>query len=163
MKNFRRDDDEEGRYRNLMTKNILFALFISLVAAFGKVLANDSITVNVTVEGFRNKVGICRLLLFENKKGFPDSREYAKLMLSGNIREETVKFSFKVKPGIYAISILHDENVNERLDKTWYGKPTEGIGASNNPKIGFGPPGFKESLINLDEKNKYIKIKLNYM
>jgi uncharacterized protein (DUF2141 family) len=147
----------------MMVKTVLPVLLICLATVSGKLFAGDSITVHVAVEDFRNDDGVCRLLLYKSKKGFPDSPEHAELMLGGNIQEKKAIFSFKVRPGKYAISILHDENSNEEMDKTWYGKPKEGFGASNNPKIGFGPPEFEESTVKLDENNDSLKIILNYL
>lgn len=146
-----------------MTKSFLPVLLICLFALFGKTLASDSITVHVKIEGFKSNDGICRLLLFKNKKGFPDSHKDAEIVLNGNIHGKTAEFSFTVMPGKYAISILHDENLNKKIDKTWYGKPKEGFGTSNNPKVGFSPPGFEGSAVNIDEKNNYFTITLNYL
>jgi uncharacterized protein (DUF2141 family) len=84
-------------------------------------------------------------------------------MLSENIRGKTAEFIFKVKRGKYAIAVLHDENLNKKMDKTWYGKPAEGFGTSNNPAVGFGPPGFEESAVNLNEHNHDLIITLNYL
>jgi uncharacterized protein (DUF2141 family) len=138
-------------------------LAFCLVVASGEALAGDSVNVVVKVEGFRSDDGMCRLLLFESKKGFPDSRSNAAIMLSGTIHGQRADFRVRVKPGRYAIAILHDENANETMDKTWYGKPKEGFGASGNPKAGFRPPGFEESAVNLDEKNDHLTIMLNYL
>ena len=71
-------------------------------------------------------------------------------------------FDFDITPGTYAISVLHDENLNEKLDKTWYGKPVEGFGISNNPKINFGPPDFRKSSISLKDKNCFVSISMKY-
>jgi len=146
-----------------MAKSILLALILLLTTASGELSANDSISVYVTIEGFKNEEGICRLLLFESEKGFPDSHEYAVLMLNENIQGKIVKFSFKIKSGKYAISILHDANSDGEMDKTWYGKPKEGFGVSNNPEVGFSQPDFEESAVNLDENNNYLVIRLNYL
>ena len=45
-------------------------------------------------------------------------------------------------PGSYAVSVIHDENGNRRLDKNFVGIPTEGVGFSHNPRVTFGPPAF---------------------
>ena len=108
---------------------------------FKEASAGDSITVSVEVEGFRNENGLCRLLLYENENGFPDSPEDAKLMLSRKVEGKILDFIFKIIPG----------------------KPKEGFGTSNNPKIHFSPPGFEESAIEIDKKNNYIKIKIKYL
>jgi uncharacterized protein (DUF2141 family) len=146
-----------------MMRSVLPVLLICLVVASGKVRAGDSIYVHLTVEGFRSDNGSCRLLLFESQKGFPDSRDKAAMMLSSKIRGQRAEFTITVRPGRYAIAILHDENANEKMDKTWYGRPKEGFGASNNPKVGFGPPGFEESAVILDEKDNRLTITMNYL
>lgn len=46
-----------------------------------------------------------------------------------------------VAPGDYALSVLHDENHNDKID-TMLGIPREGVGFSGNPVLGFGPPRF---------------------
>lgn len=146
-----------------MVKTISLIWLLCTFVVFGKNISNDSISIIVSVEGFENDEGICRLLLFENENGFPNSREEAKVMLSQNILERKAEFIFKIRPGKYAISVLHDENMNGEMDNNWLGIPKEGFGASNNPKIGFGPPDFEEALATFDKKNMRIKIKLNYM
>jgi uncharacterized protein (DUF2141 family) len=146
-----------------MIKTILPVLLFCLIVLSSEGLASDSIAVHVMVVGFRSEDGICRLLLFDSQKGFPGSHEYAELMLSEIIRADTVEFIFRIKPGKYAIAILHDENSNKEMNKTWYGKPIEGFGTSNNPEVSFGPPGFEESAVNLNENNHFIIITLNYL
>lgn len=146
-----------------MAKNIFLIWLLCTFVVFGKNISDDSISVIISVEGFENDKGTCRLLLFESEKGFPDAREYAKMMLSKNILERKVEFVFKIYPGNYAVSVLHDENMNGKMDKNWLGIPKEGFGASNNPKIGFGPPDFEEAIATFDKKIMRIKIKLIYM
>jgi uncharacterized protein (DUF2141 family) len=120
-------------------------------------------TVFVTVEGFRNEDGVCRLLVFKNKKGFPDSIHFANHAESALIRERTAEFSFALAPGVYAIAVLHDENENHAMDKTWYGKPLEGFGASNDPKVNFSPPRFEQAMIRIGEDDTYLRIALRYV
>jgi uncharacterized protein (DUF2141 family) len=134
-----------------------------LLLSSGKRQAGDSVAVHVTVGGFRNSVGMCRLLLFDRDKGFPDTPEEAIVMRSDSVHGKAAAFSFKVGPGRYAISVFHDENGNGTVDKTWYGKPKEGVGASNNPKSRLGAPGFEESAVLLDENHHELTILLNYL
>ncbi|MDD3044909.1 MAG: DUF2141 domain-containing protein, partial [Candidatus Delongbacteria bacterium] len=54
-------------------------------------------------------------------------------------------------------------NSNEKLDKTWYGKPKEGFGISNNPRTKFGPPSFEESAVIIDHNNVEFLIKMLYL
>ena len=59
------------------------------------------------------------------------------------ITGEAMSVEFKdVKPGTYAISVIHDENKNNELDMRWlpYPKPKEGVAVSNDPAKQPGPP-----------------------
>lgn len=47
-----------------------------------------------------------------------------------------------VKPGTYAIVIVHDLNGNGKLDKNFIGMPKEPLAFSRNPKIPRGLPPF---------------------
>jgi uncharacterized protein (DUF2141 family) len=49
-----------------------------------------------------------------------------------------------VEPGTYALSVVHDENDNSRLDR-FMGIPREGFGFSRNPRMRMGPPRFEEA------------------
>lgn len=61
--------------------------------------------------------------------------------------------------GQYALAIFHDENGNEELDTNFIGIPKEPLGFSNAKLKTFGPPGFKECLVELQEDTT-IKIAL---
>lgn len=81
-------------------------------------------------------------------------------VVKANGKEVTVVFD-KLKPGTYAISVIHDENENTKLD-TKMGIPKEGIGFSNNVMGSFGPPSFeKASFTVVDEKT--LTIRLTYL
>ncbi|HFU76072.1 MAG TPA: DUF2141 domain-containing protein [Arcobacter sp.] len=59
------------------------------------------------------------------------------------------------------MAIFHDENNNKKLDINVLGMPKEGFGFSNNPKISFSEPSFKECSFKLKE-NKKTTIKMEY-
>ena len=64
--------------------------------------------------------------------------------------------------GEYAVSILHDENQNGKIDKKWL-YPTEGVGFSNMTSINLlNRPNFKKTKFKV-EANKQIKIKIIYL
>jgi len=65
-------------------------------------------------------------------------------------------------PGFYAVSVFHDENMNQKLDKNFVGVPKEGYGASNNPKKKMGPPSFEETKFQLSGMEQSLEIKLMY-
>lgn len=144
-------------------KNIVFMIIILTLSAYAQTEARDSIGVKVSITGFKNDNGYCRLLVYKDDKGFPEDPESAVFVSSREIKNRKTEFSFVISSGTYAISILHDENSNEKLDKTWYGKPKEGFGISNNPRTKFGPPSFEESSVNIDPENSTFAIKMLYL
>ncbi len=64
--------------------------------------------------------------------------------------------------GVYAVSVFHDENMTQKLDKNFVGVPKEGYGASNNPKKKMGPPNFGETKFQLRGTEQFLEIKLMY-
>ena len=66
------------------------------------------------------------------------------------------------RPGIYAVAVYHDENGNEKFDKTWFGLPDEGYGISNNPKIFLSAPAFDEAKFEAFDGLTVIDIKVSY-
>lgn len=140
-------------YSTRMKYFILFVFFIlshSLLAG----------TLQVELEKLRSKKGTIRYLLFEAEKGYPDKPE--KSVAQGNIPADKDHFTIKdLAPGEYALTLIHDENNNEKLD-TKIGIPAEGFGFSNNPFIFFGPPSYKRSSFKL-KKDMSLTIRMNYM
>lgn len=92
--------------------------------------------------------GKIRFLLFADGKGFPSESEKSFRKGSVNSGEE-----IRVKDlpkGMYALSVIHDENENDELDTNFMGMPREAFGFSNNPMIYFGPPSFEKAKFSLD-------------
>ena len=137
---------------------------MALAALAGGVAATaaDNASLDVTVTGLRNKKGSISVCLTANSKVFPDCTKDSKAM------KRTVKanaggvISFAdVAPGTYALSLIHDENGNGKLD-TSLAIPKEGFGFSRNPKITFGPPKFRAASFALAGAGKQ-SVKMKYM
>lgn len=136
----------------------IFLLWVSVFSA-----EKESVSVRVRVEGFTDNKGLCRLLIYSHKKGFPDSASEAALSYTSLIKDRSADFFLKLVSGKYAFSVLHDENENGKMDKTWYGKPAEGFGASNNPTHNTGPPAFDECVVNIGNNSSTFFIRINYL
>ena len=50
-----------------------------------------------------------------------------------------------IPAGTYALVVLHDENMNGKVDTNWIGIPKEGYGFSNDAKASFSAPSFKDA------------------
>jgi len=104
-------------------------------------------SLTVEVEGLRSAKGQLVYSVFAGSDGFPDKGE--KALTSGSCAltdNKTARFVVpKLAPGVYAVTLFHDENSNGKLDTKTFGIPKEGFGFSNNPKIRMGPPRFKDT------------------
>ncbi len=59
------------------------------------------------------------------------------------VRNTEARCDFEdILPGTYALAVIHDENMNGKLDTNWLGIPIEGYGFSNDAKGLFGAPSF---------------------
>jgi uncharacterized protein (DUF2141 family) len=52
------------------------------------------------------------------------------------------RFGRAILPLLTAVVVLHDENLNHKLDRNLVGIPKEGFDLSNNPKGMLSAPGF---------------------
>jgi uncharacterized protein (DUF2141 family) len=72
---------------------------------------------------------------------------------------EIVAYFTNVKPGTYAIMVLHDENDNANMDFESNGMPKETYGMSNNPLL-MGPPQFSDAKFEISDTDLEMKINL---
>jgi uncharacterized protein (DUF2141 family) len=143
-------------------------LFLTVASALPGPLeaqTTGTATLTVHVTGARNAKGKIRVALFRYGKGFPNDASQAVHTQAADIDPQTssaqVVFA-DLCTGFYAVSVFHDENMNERLDKNFMGMPKEGYGASNNPKKKMGPPNFDEATFQLSGTEQLVEIKLMY-
>lgn len=90
--------------------------------------------IRVKISGFIKTDAEVLVLLFKSPDGFPGESEKAYEIQNVKPNILGVKTVFENKPlGEYAIFVLHDQYPNGKLDRTIFGKPLEGFGASENP------------------------------
>lgn len=92
--------------------------------------------IHVKVLNIRNSTGTVACALFESPAGFPaEFLSAATNVMVIKIRKTQARCDFEdILPGTYAIGVIHDENMNGKLDANWLGVPTEGYGFSNDAK-----------------------------
>lgn len=120
----------------------------------------------VTVTGLRSDAGRVLMCLFAERESvvseFPDCDagkpvRNDKLAISGG----TATVTYKGLPaGNYAIALIHDENMDDKLDTNFIGIPTEGIGVSNNPLL-LGAPSFSQARFQI-AGNAALSVKAKY-
>jgi len=128
-------------------KQILFFSFISFIFfSTPKIYAQDKNEIHITVKNITPVKGQLLIAFYNEKNNF--------LKVEGTIYNNTYKVVSQtqkvvfnsIKPGKYAIAVIHDVNNNGKLDQNFIKLPTELIGTSNNIKNRFGPPLFDDAL-----------------
>ncbi len=128
---------------------LLLGLLLLLSGA-GAFAQTGSITVHI--EPVKNNSGQVGVLLFNKAPGFPGNHQNAfkQFLLPAQKGKMTVTFE-DLPYGTYAITIMHDENNNLKVDANLLGIPKEGYGFSNNARNLFRAPKFEEAKFELKQ------------
>ncbi len=119
--------------------------------------------VNVVADGLKSGDGLLALTLYAD-----DASKF--LAKKGSIYVGRVSASagttrgciFLPRPGVYAIALYHDENANQKFDRTMIGLPAEGYGFTNNPPTLAGLPSFRSVRINVPRTGLTTRIHMKY-
>ena len=140
-----------------MLRLVLF-FFLPMLAANGP----GPLVLDVEIEGMRNHRGQIHACLTRNPSHFPDCRNDPEaLRQSVAAASHHLRFS-GFQAGTYALTILHDENSNGRMDKI-VGVPKEGFGFSQNPIVRFVAPSFDRVRIALLRGHADTKVRIQYV
>ncbi|NET02802.1 MAG: DUF2141 domain-containing protein [Sphaerospermopsis sp. SIO1G1] len=126
--------------------------------------AETNSDLTVIVNGIRNQTGEICIGVHNSAQGFPDGNSSQTKSACTPITGNTVKQVFtNLKPGNYAVVVLDDQNGDRRLNKDFFGIPTEGFGISKNPIVSIqtGTPKFHHVSFKLN-KNTTININMKY-
>lgn len=116
----------------------------------------------IKVEGIKqiDKSSIM-IAVYNNEDDFLESDKiYKKVDVA--VDSTVVSYTFTEIPiGSYAVSLYHDEDNDNEMDRKWYGPPKEGYGFSNNFTSNIRPARFDDASFDLTE-NKTISIAVVY-
>lgn len=120
--------------------------------------------VAVTITDLRSAKGVIRACMTTNPAIFPRCREdpasYRLVVPAG----DKVQLVFRgVKPGRYAIALLHDENNNGKADRAMGMMPKEGFGFSRDAPVKMAPPKFDAAAFDVTGTVKVLNIRMRYM
>ncbi len=130
---------------------ILFLINFSVFAQKGKI--------KVEISNIKKEVGVIYIGIYNIAETFPK----ADVVFEKEIKAQssTVNYTFTNIPvGNYAVAVYHDEDEDGKIDRYFFGMPSEHYGFSRNPSV-FGLPDYKLCSFKLEEKKIVtIKIKL---
>jgi uncharacterized protein (DUF2141 family) len=119
--------------------------------------------ITVRIEALRNDRGTVYVSLHDNKKSFNDNKGALQSAQARPKQGTAVVVFEKVAPGKYALSFIHDENDNKKLDTNFIGIPKEGFGYSKDAMGRFGPPKFDDAALTIPSGATTLVVHTKYM
>lgn len=146
-----------------MSKAIHRIILLVLIAAYSLPVFSQQGRISIEITNIRSEKGIICLALYDNEDQFPDdpsrSYKFPKTLKEEDSMEVILN---DIPPGTYTISILDDEDENDKMNFNLLRMPREGYGFSNNIVPRHKSPPYEECSFQVDEKNVYLKIEIQY-
>lgn len=134
-----------------------------MLAGAAPIPAVPPVPVTVTVTQLRSAKGNVLACLTMRADAFPDCDKdpLARKLTVPAATEVHLDFG-AVPPGRYAVSVIHDENANGKLD-TRLMIPREGYGFSRDAAVRMGPPKFESAAVAVEGENVRLSIRMRYL
>jgi uncharacterized protein (DUF2141 family) len=151
------------------TKRLLFGslLATAALASAGVAVAEGEVSssggnLSVGISNIPNDQGQVGCSLFARKDGFPSNAARAEVSMFVKPKAGKARCTFKnLKPGKYAVAVMHDADRDGKLKTSMVGRPQEWWGVSNNiPAERFGPPKYEAAVFDFRGSAKAIQIRL---
>jgi uncharacterized protein (DUF2141 family) len=114
---------------------------------------------SIKISNIQNKGKTLYVGIYRAGDEFPEFNRYWKnTKVTTTSNEMTVEF--EVPYGDYAVAISHDLNGNGKLDKNFFGYPSEPFGFSNNFKPTLSSPDFSDCKFTFSQLSNSLTIKL---
>ncbi|TXD54384.1 MULTISPECIES: DUF2141 domain-containing protein [unclassified Polaribacter] len=137
-------------------KKIILTVVMILTGVFSTNAQEETFTLTVNISGLNSNQGSLIVGVYNTEDSFLKIRFKGAII---KIKDKKSMVIFKDLPkGEYAVSFVHDENNNKKMDTNFIGIPKEDFGCSNNATGFMGPPKYKDAKFLLEE-NKTIDMK----
>ena len=138
-------------------KKIIFIFAFIFFGIFATNAQEETFNLTVHISGLNSDKGIVMIGIYNKKETFLKKQFKGDLL---KIQNKKAVVIFKNLPkGEYAVSFVHDENNNKKMDTNFFGIPKEDYGCSNNATGFMGPPKYDDAKFQFTE-NKTIEIKI---
>ena len=119
--------------------------------------------INIAIDGVRNGNGLMAVTLYaDNSRKFlvrHGSVYVGRAAAQANSMRTCI---FVPQPGVYVLALYHDENGNQKFDRTGIGLPAEGYGFSNNPSTLAGLPSFRSVRLAVPHTGLATRVHMKY-
>jgi uncharacterized protein (DUF2141 family) len=119
--------------------------------------------VNIVADGLRNGDGLLAVTLYADVPSKFLAKKGSLYVGRVNANAGTTRACiFLPSTGVYAVALYHDENANQKFDRSMIGLPAEGYGFTNNPPTLAGLPSFRSVRINVPRPGLTTRIHMKY-
>lgn len=137
-------------------KKILLIIAIAITSIQVTNAQEKKYDLSVTITNLSSNEGRILLGVYNSEANFLKKTFKGDVL---KIENNTATVLIKGLPeGEYAVSYVHDENNNKKMDTNFIGIPSEDYGCSNNATGFMGPPKYNDAKFMLKE-NKAISIR----
>ena len=140
-----------------MKKLILVISFLIGIILSSSSQEKESFTLTIEISGLKSNKGTVITGIYNSQIGFL-KKQYKSDVSKIKNKKATIVFK-NLTFGEYAVSFIHDENKNNKMDTNFFGIPIEDYGCSNNAKGFMGPPKYQDAKFLLT-RSKTIQIKI---
>jgi uncharacterized protein (DUF2141 family) len=138
-------------------KKRLLTILIFFTAILSASAQKETFNLTINIAGLNSDKGSLLVGVYSTKENFlkkPFKSDVIKI-----INKKSMVIFKDIPKGAYAVSFVHDENDNKKMDTNFIGIPKEDFGCSNNATGFMGPPKYEDAKFQLTE-NKTINIKI---
>lgn len=143
---------------------IITALLLGSMIAYGENPTSPQGVLEIKITNIENGHGTIYIAILDSAEGWLKSDEKYKpfrdITQPVTSTDDLLVNVQDLPPGKYAISLFQDLDGNSEMNKNFIGFPKEPFGFSA-PMGKFGPPEFKEAVIELSGENTSVEIELN--
>lgn len=140
-------------------------LFIPLVILVLFTTKIRSQTIELNISNIRTNKGNINIAVYKSSDDFENRTAFKKIIISkANQKADKLTYTFNIPAGTYGIAMADDENASGKLDKNFFGIPSEGFGFSNYYHTSMSQPKFSSfKFILKQNKTQKVAVKLRYL
>lgn len=149
-----------GRSKSIRLLLGWIAIIFLLVPTWGVEVSEDGEGIlHVEITGIQSTEGVIYVALWNNSENWLKTDPLLGYEIPADA--ESKKLIIRdLEPGVYALSVIHDENHNQEFDSNFLGIPIEPFGFSNNVRKRFGPVSYEAASFTIKKEPVYHKIEV---
>lgn len=145
----------------MKTKNYRWLLMSLMLGCIGfKGFCQNNGVLTVEIQGIEKATGFIMVAVYDKSDNFlsKDTGDMLKASKTEVTQTGSMKIPLELPFGEYGISSYHDQDADGELDTNLVGIPKEPVGFSNNAKINFGPPKYKDAKFSFTKDGQVMTI-----